>query len=159
MTKRCKRKKLTKTTARPVGRPTVMTAETLRKLETAFLIGCTDREACFSAGIGRSTLADYERSHPEFSERKQALKSNPVFAARQTVLTAIQSGDAKTAMWLLERKRRKEFGPQAKAELAVTQAVEPINLNVWAEQQDAAFLGLESGKTIEAKECTNSSDI
>jgi hypothetical protein len=140
-----------------------MTEEVVRKLETAFLMGCTDREACFSAGIGRSTLADYERNHPDFSERKQALKSNPVYQARKTVLSAIQKGDAKTSIWLLERKRRKEFGPQAKTELTVTADVKPIDLNDWAVEQDAAFMGRETldveKETLEdEKNCSDSSD-
>lgn len=141
-----KRKRLSKTkSSNPVGRPTVMTPETIRKLETAFLLGCSDNEACFSAGIGRSTLADYERDHPEFSERKKALKNNPVFVARQTILNAMMQGDAKTAMWFLERKRRSEFGKESRLTAEIQHGViQPIDMNDWANEQNCAFLGLES---------------
>jgi Ca2+-binding EF-hand superfamily protein len=56
------------------GRPTVMTQETIQKLEQAFAFGSTDEEACFYANIGKSTLYDYIKANPEFSERKEALK-------------------------------------------------------------------------------------
>lgn len=38
------------------GRPTVMTKQALSKLRTAFMIGCTDKEACIHAGISESVL-------------------------------------------------------------------------------------------------------
>lgn len=94
--------------ANPVGRPTIMTPETISKLEEVFAIGGSDEEACFFAGIGKTTLYNYQQEHPEFVERKDALKERPILKARQTVVKALD--DPNHAFKYLERKRRKEFG-------------------------------------------------
>lgn len=90
------------------GRPTVMTPETISKLEEVFAIGGSDEEACFYADIGKSTLYNYQKEHPEFVERKEALKEKPILLARQTVVKSLTNPDI--AMKYLEKKRRKEFG-------------------------------------------------
>lgn len=88
----------------PGGRPPKMTPEHVRKLEEAFLLGCTDLEACLAADIGKTTLYKYCEEHPEFAERKEALKQNPLWKARGVVLNAITDGDLGAAQELLKRK-------------------------------------------------------
>lgn len=89
--------------AHPGGRPTKMTQDVLNKLEEVFAIGGTDKEACFYAGISHQTLYNYQEEHPEFVERKQALKEKPVLLARQTVVKSLAT-DVNSAWRLLERK-------------------------------------------------------
>lgn len=91
------------------GHPTVMTPETIAKLEQAFSLGCTDMEACFFANIGKSALYNYQKEHPEFVERKEALKEKMIFAARTVIANSLADNDKDTAKWLLERKRKQEF--------------------------------------------------
>lgn len=91
------------------GHPTVMTPETISKLEQAFSLGCTDMEACFFANIGKSALYNYQKEHPEFVERKEALKEKMIFAARTVIANSLAAQDKDTAKWLLERKRKQEF--------------------------------------------------
>jgi hypothetical protein len=91
-----------------VGRPTIMTEETLQKLNEAFAFGCTDEEACFYADIGKSTLYNYQKENPEFVERKEALKERPILLARQSVVSALKD-DPVLALKFLERKRKAEF--------------------------------------------------
>ena len=91
-----------------VGRPTKMTEIVIGKLEEAFAYGASDREACFYADINPDTLYAYQKEHPEFSERKEALKERPILQARQKVVQEIQN-DVKNAQWYLERKRKDEF--------------------------------------------------
>jgi len=86
------------------GRPTKMTEITVKKLEEAFSIGCSDSEACFHAGISKPTLYDYCKLHPDFSDRKELLKSSPMFKAKKVVDTALDGGDVKTAQWVIEKK-------------------------------------------------------
>lgn len=38
------------------------------------MLGLSDRECCLYADIGESTLYDYCKENPDFSERKEALK-------------------------------------------------------------------------------------
>ena len=90
-----------------VGRPTVMTKETLNKLEEIFALGGTDLEACFYAGISRQTLYDYQEKNPEFIDRKEGLKSKPILKARMTIVDSLD--DPKNSQWYLERKSKDEF--------------------------------------------------
>lgn len=94
-----------------------MTDDVLQKVEHAFSMGCTDKEACLYADIAPSTLYKYCEDHPDFSERKELLKDKPVLAARTVVVKAIESGDTKMAWLYLERKRAEEFGQRKKVEI------------------------------------------
>lgn len=86
----------------------VMTPDTIKKLEEAFLIGCTDVEACLVAGINKATLYRYQNENPEFIERKETLKKTPTYRARLTVVNDIAT-NADMAMKYLERKENTEF--------------------------------------------------
>jgi hypothetical protein len=96
------------------GRPTVMTDETVKKLEEVFALGGTDEEACFYANISRQTLYNYQKENPEFIDRKEALKEKPILKARQTVVKALD--DPKDAQWYLERKKKNEFSIKSEIE-------------------------------------------
>jgi len=85
------------------GRPTKMTPETIQKLETAFIAGCTDLEACCYADVSKSTLYDYCQDNPQFSERKETLKNQPVMQARFIVQEALTTGDLPTANKVIDR--------------------------------------------------------
>lgn len=95
----------------PAGRPTVFTEVVLQKLEYAFSLGCTDREACFYAGISQASLYDYQNANPEYVERKEALKEMLIFKARETLSKTIE--DPKNSQWYLERKNKKEFAQRS----------------------------------------------
>lgn len=91
------------------GRPTVMTTETINRLEEAFSLGCGDLEACFYANISATALYEYQRANPEFAQRKAILKEKTIFKARAIVEKAIAEGDKDMAKWYLERKKKEEF--------------------------------------------------
>ena len=95
-----------------MARPTVMTPETIAKLEEAFAWGCSDIEACLWAGIAKQTLYLYQEKHPEFIDRKEALKENPVLLARKSVVRQLQR-DGKLAMDYLSRKKKDEFSARS----------------------------------------------
>jgi len=88
-----------------------MTELTLGKLEEAFLLGCTDDEACLFANISPSALYDYQNGNKEFTERKALLKQTPVLEARSTVVKAIKT-NPNLALQFLERKMKNEFAPR-----------------------------------------------
>jgi hypothetical protein len=102
-----KRKKTKIVVANPVGRPTVITPEVLAKLEYAFSIGATDIEASAFAGISKDTLYYYAERNPAFSDRKEALKQNPILKAKQTLVRSLNQPEY--ALKYLERKKRDEF--------------------------------------------------
>lgn len=89
------------------GRPTVMTQETLEKLRTAFLMGCSDREAALFANINPATLYIYQDKNPDYIEQKEHWKENPILKARATVYLGLDQ--TQIAAWFLERKAKKEF--------------------------------------------------
>lgn len=90
------------------GRPTIVTSETLRKLEEAFVMDCTDLEACFLANISKSTLYDYQLLHPEFVERKEALKQSNFVKARKTIANHLDDNYG-NAVDYMSRKKKDEF--------------------------------------------------
>ena len=85
------------------GRPTVMTPEVIRKFEEAFALGCSDLEACFYADVGRQALYNYQADHPEFVERKLALKKRPILLARKVVIDSLLDNDRNSAHKVLDR--------------------------------------------------------
>lgn len=93
--------------ANPIGRPTVMTENVVNKLEEVFAIGGTDAEACFYANISKQTLYDYQEKHPEFIDRKEALKEKPFLKARQTIVKSLDN--PQYAFEYMKRKKKNEF--------------------------------------------------
>lgn len=89
------------------GRPSKFTPDTIKKLDEAFAMGCSDVEACLYADVSTVALWNYERRHRGFLKHKEALKEKPVLKARKTVIDSLN--DPKTAQWYLERKKKSEF--------------------------------------------------
>lgn len=81
-----------------------MTPEVVSKLEQAFLMGCTDDEACLFADIGRSTLFRYCDDNEGFRDRKEVLKQNPVLQARQVQMDDLADKNSMIAQKVLDRK-------------------------------------------------------
>jgi len=88
------------------GRPSIMTPKIIDKLREAFMMGCSDREACIYANIANQTLYNYQQEHPEFLEQKITYKTNPLLKARKTIFNNL--GEVKTAQWYMERKEGQE---------------------------------------------------
>ena len=86
------------------GRPTVVTQDVIRKLETAFMVGCTDLEACCAADISSTALYEHCKRFPEFAERKETLKNRPVMKAKMIVDKALDEDDLPTAHKVIDRK-------------------------------------------------------
>lgn len=102
-----------------VGRPTLMTNETVKKLEDAFLYGATDLEACLEAGISKQTLYTYQEKNPEFVDRKELLKNQPRIKAKKVVMKSIEEGDKETSKWYLERRSKDEFSTKTESKMEV----------------------------------------
>jgi len=91
-----------------MARPIKITDEVIAKLRQAYLIGSTNAEACGYAEIGERTLYDYLEKNPEFSQRIENWKNEPILSARKKVTDDIKN-DVRVAQWYLERKRKSEF--------------------------------------------------
>jgi len=101
------------------GRPTKMTEITVKKLEEAFALGCTDLEACLMADITKKTLYNYQDANPEFVHRKEMLKETPILAARKSVFKGFAE-DSNLALKYLERKKKSEFSLRSESTVEVT---------------------------------------
>lgn len=99
------------------GRPTKMTDEVIAKLEQAFALGCSDREACLYADIAPSVLYRFQTAHPEFRERKAVLKEKPVLKARIASDKLLTEGDPVHTRWFLEHRKADEFNTRAEIAL------------------------------------------
>lgn len=92
-----------------VGRPPIIDKEIIDKLERCFSLGCSDAEACCFANISTTTLYNYQKTNPEFIERKEMLKNKPILEARNTVVQNLRK-DPKLALEYLKAKKKDEFG-------------------------------------------------
>lgn len=114
------------------GRPTIMTDSVVAKLEQGFKIGLNDTECCAYAEISRDALYDYQKKHPEFADKKDEWKRNPIAKAKYTIYKNLD--DPNVAKWLLER-RDDDYSNKIKQE--VTNKTPQI---VVATQSDADIL-------------------
>lgn len=108
-----------------MARPTVMTTKVLSKLEEAFALGCTDLEASLYANIAPATLYNHQDKNPEFLERKEQLKMQPVLRARTTVVRSLEK-DPILALKYLERKRKDEFSPRRENDITTNGSDLPV---------------------------------
>ena len=95
----------------------MITPEIINKLDYAFSIGCNDSEAISFAGISKSAFYNYIDNHPEYKERKEALKLKPVLKAKKANNDLIESGDPVHIRWYLERKKADEFSTKAEVNI------------------------------------------
>ena len=106
-----------------VGRPRAIGPEELHKLEEAFMMGCTNREACFYANIAESTFYSYLKEYPEFQERIDMLKDYEKIKARMAIHKALDKGDKEMAKWYLERKVKDEFSTKQEFDTTVNNKI------------------------------------
>lgn len=114
------------------GRPEKITPELVSKLEQGFKIGLNDTECCAYCEISRETFYKYIKKHPEFTDRIEEWKKNPIAKAKYTIYKNLD--DPSVAKWLLER-RDNDYSTKIKQE--VTNLTPNI---VVATQQDADLI-------------------
>lgn len=122
------------------GRPTAITEQTLQKLEWAFKLGATDKEACNNAGISPQTLYNYQLKNPDFLEQKEAFKATPVFKARKALVDALGS-DPYLALKYLEKKLPEEFGRKSEFKVETKPPVDIATLVKEIEERNKAIRG------------------
>lgn len=108
-----------------VGRPTVITTTVINKLEEVFALDGSIKEACFYADISEDAYYRWIKRNPQFTERFDALRQQPVLAARRNLVEHAKT-DPLYSLKYLERKARKEF-----AEKQEVSENRPVSLNVY----------------------------
>lgn len=95
-----------------------MTPLVVGKLEEVFSLDGTVEEACFYAGIHRSTYYEWIKIYPDLADRFEALRNKPVLAARQRAVLGVTESYY-NAMDYLSRKRKGEFSNQKDVQTAM----------------------------------------
>lgn len=124
------------------GRPTVFTKVALSKLKQAFLLGCSDKEACFYADISRPAFYRYSKENLEFRDEKERLKTNLTIIARIAIMKGLSN--PRIALRYLEKKLPEEFGLRQKAR--INAKPEPIPLITDAEFEEILKIYTENHK-------------
>ena len=106
-----------------VGRPRAIQEKQLQQWKEAFLMGCTNREACLYADVCESTFYDFLKDYPEYSEKIDIWKNYEKVKARMVVHKALDKGDREMAKWYLERKAKDEFSTKQEVDATVNNKV------------------------------------
>lgn len=92
-------------------------SDVVAKLQYAFSIGASTKEACYLADISTDSFYRYCKKNVEFRNKIDGLKTLPILLARRTIAEALSAGNVKLAMWYLERKCPEEFSPNSSARM------------------------------------------
>jgi len=92
-----------------MARPTKLYKQTVKKLEEAFALGCSVKEACFYADITKQTYYNWTKKDQKLLDRFEALQQLPILKARKAVVKGLE-GNPYFALKFLERKLKSEFG-------------------------------------------------
>jgi transposase len=65
--------------------------------------GCSVSQACAAVGIGRRTFYVWLQNDADFASAVDRAHTRLIAAAERTLQRAIEHGDTRAAMWLLER--------------------------------------------------------
>lgn len=105
-------KKKTSEEETKLGRPTKLDdPEHREKLKAMALLDTTVEMMCKHAGVSETAYYEYIKTHPEFLEEIDQLRSMPYRTAVETVNKAIAT-DPKIALAYLERKHKDEYSPR-----------------------------------------------
>jgi hypothetical protein len=131
--------------ANKVGRPSVMTDEVIKKMETVFSLDGSDDDACFEAGVSTTAYYAWLEKHPEFKERKANLKRRLVLKAKSVVADALNNKDKQMATWLLERREKATYSLRQEITGANGGKIE-IDKDMSAEEAALAYQAMVKGE-------------
>ena len=93
---------------RPIRRTRRVRQQLLQLLQE----GATISQACAAVGISRRTFYRWLKDDPAFAEAVAVAETRLIAAAERTLLQAIEQGDTRAAMWVLERRAPEYRPPQ-----------------------------------------------
>jgi len=95
----------------------------VEKLIDAYRMDCSNREACFYAGITAAQLNTFLNKHPDFKDIIAHCKEELGLYARKNVASNIKSGSVQRSWDYLTRKHKGELGDS----LDLTSGGKPLN--------------------------------
>lgn len=94
--------------------------KTVQRILDALRIGATYKDAANAAGISYETFRSWQQGDPAFSAAIDQAEAEMAHNALVAIQAARESGDWHAAKWLLERRRREDFGPPTTMQQQVT---------------------------------------
>ena len=91
------------------GRP-----EKIKKLNEAFAIDASIKNACAYAGITTQTYYTWIKEIPNLSDEFDSMRAQLPLKSHQIIATRLHSNDVDLAKWYLERRVPEQFSPQSK---------------------------------------------
>ena len=88
----------------------------IQKLEQAWSLGCSDKDASFFSGISPAALSDFLKKNPDISERKEELKTKVVLKAKQELIKGFEN-NPEICLKYLERKRKDEYSTKTETDI------------------------------------------
>lgn len=119
-----------------VGRPTVITEETVRKLVEAFQSDFTTDEACSHAGIGRTTFYDHYDKDEDFRTKIDSAKAYLFTYAKKNIARALKTGSIRDSWEFLRTRQREIYSERSEVESSGELSV-VIQYNLDEEEPDA----------------------
>lgn len=109
MPKKTKAQIVTKPKMSLMWRPKVITNEVVQKLEHAFVLWMTDKEACIYANVAPRTFYDFCKENEEFSQWKELIKGKVSMAAKANVANEVYKWSVQDSWKWLEARNKEEF--------------------------------------------------
>ena len=92
-----------------VGRPTVLSDNTVSKLIVLLASGLSVSAACYQSGISREAYYSGLRNNPHFTYKIAHILDDTISSSRVLIVARIAQGDVSAAKWWLSHKRPSEF--------------------------------------------------
>ena len=106
---------------------TKLTQDVVQKLDQAFSIGSTIKEACDYADISPNTYYRWVEKYPELSDHFKRMRQRLPLKAKQNIAQSIQNGDTGFSRWLIERFQPEQYGDRLKLEHSGNVTNEPLH--------------------------------
>lgn len=91
------------------GAPAVITPPVETQILMGVRAGMSINTASAYAGVPKSTVHDYIKNNPDFSDKIQTIRETPLSLALMTVYQALEAGDLETSKWYIEQCRKREI--------------------------------------------------
>lgn len=101
--------------------------EVVAKLQFAFSVDASVKEACYFADISTDSFYRYCKKYPEFRNKIELLRSTLPFLAKVGIYNAIVNQNLKVIKWYLERRCPEDYSPRVAVAYELRKALKRID--------------------------------
>lgn len=92
-----------------IGRPTIKTKDLVDKLIEAFHDDATVEQACYVAGIHKTTYYDWLKQDEDFSYEMSKAQEYPKVISKKVLIDAVEAGDKQIALEIIKRREKERY--------------------------------------------------